>query len=109
MGDGEQIEEDPSSKVTCIPAYNREVEGAAGEIPGPRRPGAGPPNLSAMALEDPPPHLKRPLVYLGLWAWTANNRLRLADAFSTFAGEPAALAQLSICRKGSRGPEEKSF
>lgn len=62
--------------------------------------------LSAVALEDLLPHLRQPLISLSLCARTANDQLKLAD-FSTFVREPAALAQLSICRKGSREPEEK--
>ena len=57
-------------------------------------------------LEDLLPHLRQRLVSLSLCARTANNQLKLAD-FSTFVRKPAALAQLSICRKGSREPEEK--
>lgn len=61
-------------------------------------------DLSAMALEDLPPHLRQPLISPSLYARAANNQLKLAD-FSTFVREPAALAQLSICRKRSREPE----
>lgn len=65
-------------------------------------------NLSVMASQGLLPHLRHPLLYLSLCARTANNQLKLAD-FSTFVREPAALAQLSICRKGSREPEKKAF
>lgn len=47
-----------------------------------------------------------PPMYQRLCPWTANNQLKLAD-FPTFVREPAALAQLSICRKESREPGRK--
>lgn len=100
-------EEDASSKVTFIPTQSQEVDVGAGKIPEPRRPRAVPESLSNGS-EELLPHLRQPLIYLSLCAGTANNQLKLAD-FSTFVREPAALAQLSICRKGSRVPEKKSF
>ena len=65
-------------------------------------------NLPAVSPEDPP-HLRQPLMYLSLCP-IANNQLRLAD-FSTFVREPAALAQLSICRKEAenQGKKKKAF
>lgn len=98
------IEEDSSPNVTFIRTWSPEVEGSAGEF---LKPGGHTlaKNLSATAPEDLP-HLRQPLIYLSLCARTANNQLKLAD-FSTFVREPAALVQLSICRKGSREPGEK--
>lgn len=61
-------------------------------------------NLPAVSPEDPP-HLRQPLMYLSLCP-IANNQLRLAD-FSTFVREPAALAQLSICRKEAENQGKK--
>lgn len=99
----EQIEERPSFKVTFLGTQSQEVEGGAGELLGPE---GRPWGDSGRAQEDMPPHLRQPFIYLSLCAGTANNQLKLAD-FSTFVREPAALAQLSICRKGSREPEKK--
>lgn len=56
---------------------------------------------STPMLETAPPPM-----YRRLCPWTANNQLKLAD-FPTFVREPAALAQLSICRKESREPGRK--
>lgn len=102
-GEEEQRGEEPSFKVTFMGTKSQEVEGAL------VRP-AGPEGHrwwdSATAPEDRPSHLRRPLIHLSLCAGTANNQLKLAD-FPTFVREPAALAQLSICRKGSREPEKK--
>lgn len=109
-GEEELIEEDSSSKVTFIQPRGRMEPGGR---KGPWEESGGhalAQDLSAMALEDLLPYLRQPLISSSLCARAANNQLKLADFF-TFVREPAALAQLSICRKGSRELErgEKSF
>ena len=85
------------------------LEGHLPQNPEPRyRRGRGwdPAGSALPPPEDLLPHLRQPLISVSLCARAANNQLKLAD-FSTFVREPAALAQLSICRKGSREPEKK--
>lgn len=84
---------------------SQEIEGSTGEILKARRPCAGRESFEN-TWEDQLPHLRQALIYLSLCPRTANNQLKLAD-FSTFVREPAALAQLSICRKERREPEKK--
>lgn len=83
-GEGEEIEEDPSSKVTCI-QHAKRWKGALVRSRGPGGQVLAP-NLSAMAPEAPPPLLRWPLIYLGLWARTAHHQLQLADAFHVCRG-----------------------
>lgn len=105
-GEEELIEKDSSSKVTFIHPGGRMEQEVGRVLVRTWRPAGRTlaQDLSAMALEDLLPHLRQPLISPGLCARAANNQLKLAD-FSTFVREPAALARLSICRKGSREPE----
>lgn len=104
VGEGRKEQRGETSfKVTLLGTQSQEVEGALVRYSGPEGHHWCD---SASAQEDLLPHLRQPLIYLSLCAGAANNQLKLAD-FSTFVREPAALAQLSICGKGSREPEKK--
>lgn len=97
---GGTVDEHGSSKVTSIRRWNQwTLEG--------REATCGLDSLRSTG-KDQLPHLRQPLIDLCLCTRTANNQLKLAD-FSTFVREPAALAQLSICREESREPGKKSF